>query len=381
MKHKLITIILIVLMGCPQALEVEIISPSDNATIHGPYTHLKAIARNGNPPYTFLWMIDGDRMFPSSHEWEPPECKSAWLSIGKHIIGVVCEDSEHARATDSVTVNVERPELHVSIVSPKNGTIYGKISFEANVSGTPPYEYKWISNLDGVIGNSKKFSREISAGEHEITLKVIDSLALVDYDRIRIDVREAPRVNIISPENGSYYGDITFKARITGGKPPYDIKWFSDGELIGNSESFTKRLSKGKHTIQLQVTDSQGTTVKRTVSISTGSTIDAEIVLPREGNYWGEIEFRASIAGGTPPYDVSWTSSTDGFLSEETNFTQSLSEGKHTIILEIVDSEGQKVVKMRNISVISPYHLLYYAFLGLIVLIVTIVILRVKGRI
>jgi len=382
MKYSHILVIVIMLIEGAQAMNVEITYPENGSIFNTPYIDLKAMASGGEPPYKCLWFLDNGRMFPSAHKWESPEGKSSWLSIGEHEIEVLCEDSGGNRATDSINVIIEEPKLYVSIISPENGTVYGEILFKANVSGTPPYEYKWTSDRDGIIGNTEEFSKELSLGEHTITLKVIDSLALVGYDEIRIDIKDAPRVNLISPENNkTYYGLVKFDADISGGKPPYTIKWFStiDGDM-GNAENFNKTLTPGEHRIIIQVSDTEGAVVERSVSIRVEPGLTASILSPEEGTYFGEIDFRAKISEGTPPYTITWVSSRDGFLSDKENFTRTLSDGEHIIVLKVVDSHGQSVMDRKRIKKSSLSDYLSYVILSIIVIAFVILVIKFRGR-
>jgi len=64
------------------------------------------------------------------------------------------------------------------------------------------------------------------------------------------------------------------------------------------------------------------------------------------------IEFNCSVSGGTPLYTFNWTSSIDGFISDEESFSKSLSAGEHVISLSATESSGQGKTAYVNISVI-----------------------------
>lgn len=72
--------------------------------------------------------------------------------------------------------------LSVAITSLKAGEIFSgdkDVKFDSEVKGgKEPYAYKWTSNIDGVISNSKSFTEKTSKmgkGEHTIILMVADA--------------------------------------------------------------------------------------------------------------------------------------------------------------------------------------------------------------
>ena len=64
------------------------------------------------------------------------------------------------------------------------------------------------------------------------------------------------------------------------------------------------------------------------------------------------IDFHCSVSGGTPPYSFNWSSSVDGFISDEESFGKSLSAGVHVISLSATDSSGLDKTASANISVV-----------------------------
>ena len=69
-------------------------------------------------------------------------------------------------------------------------------------------------------------------------------------------------VVILKPKNNGEYDtaiDIDFMCRAYGGKPPYTYQWTSDIDgPLGNTDVFSKQLSRALHVIKLEVTDSSG---------------------------------------------------------------------------------------------------------------------------
>ena len=149
------------------------------------------------------------------------------------------------------------PEFGVSIFFPLP-QVYpeGAIYFEAFVfAGTPPYSFKWTSDVDGVLGWDEKFSvRDLSVNTHRITLRVWDDAGLEAMDNVSMTVtpRLPLQASIISPENTSYsQGAISLISSVHGGERPYVITWRLDGVDVGRVDN----VSTGVHRISLEVID------------------------------------------------------------------------------------------------------------------------------
>jgi len=179
------------------------------------------------------------------------------------------------------------------ISSPKDGYtfIVGEpITFDSLTSGgTPPYTYSWVSSIDGIIGNTKSFSKsDLSVGDHTITLTVTDNVGATVKDTILIHVIHGSlTAKITSPKDGDTFGSgdsITFDSLTSGGTPPYGYVWTSsiDGN-IANTKTFAKNnLAVGDHKITLTVTDNVGATAtdQITIHILTASFDWSHKVLP-----------------------------------------------------------------------------------------------------
>jgi hypothetical protein len=125
--------------------------------------------------------------------------------------------------------------------------------------------YTWISDLDGVLGNSTILSTNLSIGFHEITLVVNDGLSS-NQEQIMINIIEnqVPIVKITSPKYNDLF-QIPTEILFDGSDciDPDDHKlyynWTSnlDG-LIGTEEHFLTNLSAGTHIITLEINDGYG---------------------------------------------------------------------------------------------------------------------------
>ncbi|HIH43683.1 MAG TPA: hypothetical protein HA257_00955 [Candidatus Methanoperedenaceae archaeon] len=79
-------------------------------------------------------------------------------------------------------------------------------------------------------------------------------------------------VKITSPKDTQIYKrgqELTFDATISGGVPPYRIRWYSslNGNLSNTNPFKNSSLLLGSHGIGIEVTDSTGTKVKNEIRI------------------------------------------------------------------------------------------------------------------
>ncbi|MCX2682001.1 T9SS type A sorting domain-containing protein [Galbibacter sp. EGI 63066] len=131
---------------------------------------------------------------------------------------------------------------------------------------------------------------------------------------------------------------------ITGGVPPYDIKWSNGGttpvitDLIGG-------------TYFVFVTDSRGCEVSGNVEVAQPGGLEFDVVTQKDPTCFegsdGEIDI--DVTGGLPPYEYQWNT------GETTNSLENLSEGTYT--LKIVDAEGCIAYKEIILEDPEPVHI------------------------
>jgi hypothetical protein len=291
-----------------------------------------------------------------------------WLEEGSHTITITAIDKAGHMSIKSVTITVEPPLLDARIASPKNGTYSGTVNFRSKIDGSPPYKVLWSSDVDGPLGREESFSTALSRGRHTITLKVVDSIALVAYASATIDFKPAPQVIVLSPQYDTAYGTVEFRANITGGIPPYNVVWSSDRDgVLGATDSFVKELTPGEHKITLSVTDSDGAVAEKEKRMTIKPALRVRIDSPANGTYRGLLVFNASVSGGLPPYSIVWVSSKEGFLSGSESFDKELSSGEHIITAKVYDSDQFSAEDETRVNILQENYMDYaIVVLGLI---------------
>ncbi len=296
----------------------------------------------------------------------PGEAKRATCTskkIPSKYSGIHCAKVTWCGVVDEFRYSGIEGTMAAKILSPEDGEILpkGKVVFkgEVNPSGTPPYNYIWsidgegVKSMGPISDTHTSFDKDdLSLGDHEIKLSVSD----VEYtaeDVITVTV--LPGVSIISPEDGERYliGNVPFKGEVFAGTPPYTYAWSVDGVEIETFESIQEAtvsfnrndLSAGDHVVKLTVTDNEGVVSKDSVEITLMEGLLVSITSPKDGDAFVRkslITFASSVEGGTPPYTYSWDIGGKYELSGWTfNFPVDLPLGYHDIVLDVTDDEGR----------------------------------------
>ncbi len=255
--------------------------------------------------------------------------------------------------------------------------------------------YYWESDLDGKIGETGEFWKQLSEGTHKITLWTDDAHGHNPSTFATISVQlpvlpnDPPYANLTSPTESQQFlttDSISFDGS-TSSDPdgdPLTFYWTSNitGALAGNVSSFSKSLSKGFHQITLFVDDNNLHNVSAMVNISVVEPSvepnDVPIVnisLPRNNTIWNATDLIIFDSIGTydPDDDINddamidpvnetdnltyqWTSNITGELSTSPNFNTTqlsspLETGHHQINLTVVDPLGANATASINIVI------------------------------
>ncbi|MCK5561135.1 MAG: PKD domain-containing protein, partial [Thermoplasmata archaeon] len=262
------------------------------------------------------------------------------------------------------------------------------IHFDGTSSTDPDYwdqlTYYWESDLDGNLGETGEFWKQLSEGTHKITLWTDDAHGHNPSTSAAITVQkpiapnDPPNAILTSPTEAQQFyttDSISFDGS-TSSDPdgdPLTFYWTSNitGAIAGNVSQFSKSLEKGYHNITMFVEDNQSHNVSAMVNISViepsvqpNDDPIANISSPVNNSMWNATDLIIFESYGTydPDDDVNddgmidpvnetdnltyqWTSNITGELSTSPNFNTSelgspLETGHHLINLTVVDLLG-----------------------------------------
>ncbi|GAB6188999.1 hypothetical protein JCM30566_07380 [Marinitoga arctica] len=313
-----------------------------------------------------VWMIDGEQV-GNGLKIEYTEI----LSTGEHFVDLYVEDlmGEYTQISSDIIV-VEKPNIR--IIQPIDGAIINSgeiliLQAEAFKGPNLPYEDNNISwKIDGTIfGTGKRLevnTNILSPGEHTITAMVEDI-----SDTRRIIVNTQPNIDIIQPLDGSILTTkdfIIFNSSINdleNNVKPENIRWFINGEEKGFGISYNAgTLGEGDYRITVKVTDDNGLSNEKSISIKIISPLKINIISPENNSAFSQtdiINLNANISGGLEPYKIVWTikqpNSSDKILNgNNLNLNAfDLNPGKALISFEITDALNNTYIETREITI------------------------------
>lgn len=217
--------------------------------------------------------------------------------------------------------------------------IKGGVPFETGL----PYIYHWkrqnesgdwedlTDQLDSIAINLKDGNYALNVEDSRGTVMgtyMSDNLSKAIDSTFYFKEPDMLEVSFTTTEvNCDAGNDGTAKVNITGGVPPYDIKW-SNGETT----QMVSNLIGGTYFVY--VTDSRGCEVSANVIVAQPGGLHFDVITQKNPTCSGGNDGAISInvVGGISPYQYQWNT---GAI---TNSISNLSEGKYT--LKITDGQG-----------------------------------------
>lgn len=249
---------------------------------------------------TYSWTsdIDGDLDFDVEPDSSGQIQDGVSLTEGEHRVTLEVTDTGGKTGSDSISLTIlgENTPPTCLITSPADNEIFntavldftGEIGDQEDLSEV--LNIQWYSSIDGILDTGPSdptgvlaFTKDLSSGEHNISLMVEDSGGLFCDETITITIESAPILTILSPLDGEYYNitePIVFHASVSDGTDlpeSLSVNWESSLEGIfassstapdGNSTTNSSLFLNGPHIITATVTDSDNNTASASVSIN-----------------------------------------------------------------------------------------------------------------
>lgn len=149
-----------------------------------------------------------------------------------------------------------------------------------------------------------------------------------------------------------------FTARITGGVPPYRIRWDFGDRTTSNEPVVEKTYSRlGEFVVTLTVTDSVGEDFRtqRTVVLLARAPLSAALEVSSQNASVGEqVRFAARVSGGVSPHRFSWDFG-DGVTATGASATHAFTRaGSFLVKLVVTDDYGVTLTLTRTVTVTVP---------------------------
>jgi hypothetical protein len=275
------------------------------------------------------------------------------LSTGDHIILFKVQDNDYLWSQEvSLSLKIHnKPVAYIDSISPNPANEGMDVSFSGHgYDDGLITTYEWYSDMDGFLSGISSFSTTtLSAGEHDISFRVMDDEGVwSDFTTFSLRINQIPiaYIDSASPNPAIEWQTITLTGHGSDDRSITGYKWHSsiDGFLSTQSIFTTHQLSIGDHIISFKVKDdddvwSSEETIDLRVNQIPVAYIDS--ITPYHANEGDLILFtgRGGDDGSIALYN--WSSSIDGLLSNQRNFTTSgLSVGYHVITLTVMDNEN-----------------------------------------
>lgn len=302
-------LVLSYMLEAPPSLDLSITSPTDAngyavSCAGGSTGELQASVSGGTGSLAFLWSGPGG--FTSS------DTLLVGLSSGSYQL--TATDQNGCTSSGSITLNAPSPiavELngltynggsYISCMGGSDGSIAAAIG-----GGVPTFDVTW-SGPNGFTADSTTIN-DLVAGAYVIT--VVDGNGCTTDASILLTEPEELEVAILTSDAGSGYQvgcsgtDGSIDLTIAGGTPDHSISWTGpDG--FGSQLQNLNALAPGVYT--LQITDANGCALERTVTLTQGAPIEAEMVgtsITCPGDTNGSIEL--TMTSGQAPFTFNWT--------------------------------------------------------------------------
>jgi len=246
------------------------------------------------------------------------------------------------------------------------------ISFSAVVfGGTRPYSfYLEIEGQDLYLGSTSDPSFNYTIpftathiGTHPYCVLVQDSLGqTVKSENYTLTINPDPTVTLSGQtvyDEGQYLNVVPL---VSGGTPPYSYVYYLDGLPVSGQAPLDE---VGQGTLYVVVTDGVGYSARsNSLGIQVNAHPTATVTYSRNEIDVGlPVDFKASAAGGTPPYSYSWL--VNGRRQSDTSDSFDLNAsapGGYNVSLTVTDSLGSSVSGSGDVEVtadptLNGYHL------------------------
>jgi DNA-binding cell septation regulator SpoVG len=253
-------------------------------------------ASNGNTPFTYTWVKDGDPAFVS-HAEDPSN-----LAAGTYRLAIVDGNGTtiYVNATGvvhQIQVTIIQPAILTATASGTNNLCNGNTAGTATVlvnGGTAPYTYLW-SNSQTTTSISNLATAIYNVTATDANGCTANSVYEVTSPAVLIATANGSNVSCFGGNNG------TANVLATGGKSPYTYLWDNNQTTAGISN-----LVAGIYTVT--VTDANGCTTTSSYEVAQPAILTATASGTNNlcyGNNAGTASVVAS--GGTAPYTYLWS--------------------------------------------------------------------------
>jgi len=394
----------------PEPLYLECLPDESFTTTVGNVTNFEAGASGGEPPYDWLWTVNGDPVASLNntfstynnytHAFNEPGlytvcvnvtdsldnkaqcCKNATV-VGPSLIIAKIDAPDPVNAggtlnyTITVTNNGTANATNVTIVDDYDENTLTIVNAGGGNVSDPANNVTWNGNLTIPVGDFLSYNISAIVSANVTGNYTFDNTANVTCaegvsSSISINTTVMGALNLtchISP-NPTKIGHVTnFTANATGGVPPYSSwLWTVNGTKVSEDQNTTYNFTAGNHTagiynVCVNVTDSSGNWTPCCTDVTVNPPLFMECkVSPNVTKVDQAINCTAGASGGVPPYSWLWTVNGTNPISfnntASTNITCTFNlTGVYEVCVNVTDYLGNEHWCCNNVTVTGALNL------------------------
>ena len=314
------------------------ISSTQNPTDAGNTVEFLSSVSGGTPGYSYSWSINGN-------SYSTQDINVSFASSGTYVADLTVTDAAGYSVSKSYSETVNSAPTVSASSNVSSADVGYPIEFSSSPSGgVGPYTYSWVLNGQQVSTSQDFYHSFSSSGSYTATITITDSVGKTYSSSVTVNINANPSVSIISSQSPTDTGNsVVFKSSISGGTGSDTYLWTINGVQQSTASQFSYSFGKaGNYYVNLTVTDGDShigsASFVETVNPDPSVLIHA-VHSPTDVGIWSN--FTASITGGTPGYNYTWTVNSQTFSTSYVNYTFT-APGTFQITLVIVDSNGNK---------------------------------------
>ncbi len=229
----------------------------------------KAKVVGGTQPFKYNWRlkkVNSSKYISEFLNTDSPIFSSVAPTGESFDLEVWAYDSEELPAFATMHINTIIRPLKANIIGPPSVVANELTHWKAEVTGgVPPYSYNWVKTIQGTP--QQFFLSQSNACGTKSDKPFLLKLYVEDSKGNTYKIEKPIQLNILAPINISINGpdtvylfdnSVTWKANITGGEPPYEIRWMkrNSNEFVfhevGKGNTYQKTLNEKVGTFYLK---------------------------------------------------------------------------------------------------------------------------------
>jgi hypothetical protein len=326
---------------------------------------------DGSLSWSILWTSSRDGNLGTGGMIQPT------LSAGSHIITASVVDSSGSRGSATVTVTATAvnaaPVITITSAVPgandsggQRYTLTGKATDKEDGDLSP--SITWTANTSRSMGRGSSIQPILPPGQHTITAKVTDKNGKSSIATRIVTIKAANTPPVLSSvtctEKGFNKGEAIYECSGSAtdaedGNLTVRINWASSmNGPFGTGSPVTPTFSPGAHSIRASVSDSQGLTVEKSLTITVRKANSAPVLtaismLRGSGRCYTFSSSANDIEDGDISGSIAWTVDSGRSIGRGTLARVELTTGSHTVTASVTDSQGATSRLTKTVSVSS----------------------------